>query len=292
MHTRTRLLLTHTPPRPFPLLCLQWCGHCKQLAPEYIKAAADLAKDGLAIAKVDATQEVDLKAVAEVKSYPTLIFFCEGRTFPFEGERNADSLAAFVRANTFTDAEVLDSAADVKQFVSDSDVAVVGVFDNLDGPEAVAFLRGTSCLQRDYAIAITTDAGAATELGASAPAVLVFKSYHGGSRDEYEGEMEPKGISAFVTDKVTMFPEEDHVLVLTDDTFDLALEEYGTLLAEFYAPVRGTIARVCVCMVTLNLTCLCRCRAVVRTLQEAGACLRSSCHGPQRHRQAHSTGQD
>ena len=37
---------------------------------------------------------------------------------------------------------------------------------------------------------------------------------------------------------VSQFPEEDNVLVLTDDNFDEALQEHDPLLVEFYAPVR------------------------------------------------------
>lgn len=33
------------------------------------------------------------------------------------------------------------------------------------------------------------------------------------------------------------FPEEDGVVVLNDSTFDSAIEEFGSLLVEFYAPV-------------------------------------------------------
>ena len=57
--------------------CLPYSGHCKTLAPEYVKAAARLAQNNppYYVAKVDATEQ---KVVAEkygIKGFPTLFFF-------------------------------------------------------------------------------------------------------------------------------------------------------------------------------------------------------------------------
>jgi len=52
-------------------------GHCKALAPEYVKAAERLAKNDppYHIAKVDATANTKLAQRFEIKGYPTLYFF-------------------------------------------------------------------------------------------------------------------------------------------------------------------------------------------------------------------------
>jgi len=76
-----------------------WCGHCKTLAPQYVKAAADLAEGNMKIAKVDGTQAPKLSARFEVKSYPTLKWFDtpESKGEDYSGDRSKRAIIKFVR---------------------------------------------------------------------------------------------------------------------------------------------------------------------------------------------------
>jgi protein disulfide-isomerase/protein disulfide isomerase family A protein 5 len=73
-----------------------WCGHCKALKPEY-SAAAETLQFRVPLVGVDCTEAgKETCAKFDVTGFPTLIWFSNGKTEPYEGARTADALVAFV----------------------------------------------------------------------------------------------------------------------------------------------------------------------------------------------------
>ena len=118
-----------------------WCGHCKALAPEYAKAAGQLAeKDSpVKLGKVDATEEGPLAEKFEVRGYPTLKFFKNGKPMEYNGGRTADTIITWVEKKTGPPAVTLDSVDAAKKFIEDNEIAVVGFFADMESEAAKAF---------------------------------------------------------------------------------------------------------------------------------------------------------
>ena len=53
-------------------------------------------QDGILLAKVDATKEIELAKRFKVQSYPTLKYFADRKMYNYKGPRNIDALYEFV----------------------------------------------------------------------------------------------------------------------------------------------------------------------------------------------------
>jgi len=79
-----------------------WCGHCKKLEPEFVKAAKQLHDDGVEakLVKVDATAETKLASDYSVNGYPTIKWFVGGTPSDYDGPRDAAGIVAWVKSMT------------------------------------------------------------------------------------------------------------------------------------------------------------------------------------------------
>merc|ERR1712079_621300 len=175
-----------------------WCGHCKSLAPEYAKAAGQLAeKDSpIKLGKVDATEESKLAEKFEVRGYPTLKFFKNGKPMEYGGGRTAETIISWVEKKTGPPAKTLADVDAAKKFVEDNEIAVVGFFAEAEGEAAKAFLEVAGGMD-DLKFALG-NADIAAEHKVEGDAVVLFKKFDEGRNDLTEGLTDVEGVTKFV----------------------------------------------------------------------------------------------
>lgn len=175
-----------------------WCGHCKSLAPEYAKAAGILAeKDSpIKLGKVDATEEGPLAEKFEVRGYPTLKFFRNGKPMEYNGGRTADTIVSWVEKKTGPVAVTLADVDAAKKFVEDNEIAVLGFFAEAEGEAAKAFLEVAGS-NDDLKFALGNP-DIAAEHKVEGDAVVLFKKFDEGRNDLTEGLTDVEAVAKFV----------------------------------------------------------------------------------------------
>ncbi|EFN76813.1 protein disulfide-isomerase A3 [Harpegnathos saltator] len=137
-----------------------WCGHCKRLKPEYVKAAELLlgSEPPITLANIDCTgagKETCNKY--SVSGYPTLKIFegVEMRS-DYNGPREAPGIAKYMKSQVGPASQELTNEKSYKTFLEGDDVAVVGYFEKDDSPLAAAYLTVTKKLRGKAKFAHTT----------------------------------------------------------------------------------------------------------------------------------------
>jgi len=105
-----------------------WCGHCKNLAPEYKKAADMLAEAGseTKLADVDATEAKKLASRFSVQGFPTMKYFVNGKASDYGGGRTADTIVSWLKKRALPAVSELADQAAVDALAGDNDLVCIG----------------------------------------------------------------------------------------------------------------------------------------------------------------------
>ncbi|XP_032664580.1 protein disulfide-isomerase isoform X1 [Odontomachus brunneus] len=176
-----------------------WCGHCKALAPEYVKAAKKLEESdsSIKLAKVDATIETQLAEKHGVKGYPTLKFYRKGSPIDYTGGRQADDIVNWLNKKTGPPAKDLPTIDEAKAFIEAHNVAIVGFFKDVKSDAAKVLLDVGNAMD-DHVFGITSSDEVFKEYGVEDGKILLFKKFDEG-KAIYDGELTIKNVQSFIT---------------------------------------------------------------------------------------------
>lgn len=188
-----------------------WCGHCKSLAPEYEKAAAELEKQGstIKLAKVDATVESSLAEQFNVRGYPTLKFFRNEQPIEYNGGRVADEIVSWVTKKTGPPAFELDSVDNAEAFLLNNKVVVVGFFADKESDEAKNFLAVANSVD-EYPFGLASSDDILAKYEATIGSIVLFKQFDEG-KAVYDGASNEADLKKFVhTQSIPLIVEFNH----------------------------------------------------------------------------------
>merc|ERR1712117_944256 len=143
---------------------------------------------------LDATEEPKVAEQFEVRGYPTLKFFKNGKDTEYNGGRTADTIVSWLEKKTGPAAKTLATVDEAKAFVADNDIAIIGFFDSVESDGAKAFLAAAGNMD-DFPFATTSEAAVLAEYMAAG--VVIFKNFDEG-RNDMEGEVTEESVTAFV----------------------------------------------------------------------------------------------
>jgi protein disulfide-isomerase-like protein len=75
-----------------------WCPHCKSMMDDWDKLQEQAGSE-VEVVKVNCDEKPEMAEQYDVKGFPTIILFKEGKQVNFEGSRNLDNFLEFLRNN-------------------------------------------------------------------------------------------------------------------------------------------------------------------------------------------------
>ncbi|KAJ8553065.1 hypothetical protein K7X08_020458 [Anisodus acutangulus] len=141
-----------------------WCGHCKNLAPEYEKAASELSSHDppIVLAKYDASDEAnrELAGQYKIQGFPTIKILRGGgkKVQEYNGPRDAAGIVSYLKKQVGPASAEIKSKEDATNLIDEKKIFVVGIFPDPSGEKFENYLALAEKLRAEIDFAHTVDA--------------------------------------------------------------------------------------------------------------------------------------
>ena len=167
-----------------------WCGHCKQLEPEWRAAASKLkARDPpIYLGKVDATAAGNRKIASMygVQGYPTIKLFRKGNIGDYNGPRKAAGIVEYLEEQSLPATVEIEAKGDIASYLAQGKMMCLGFFEKGSAEEA-AFVEAAGLLRGDELakFALAADGSPAYgEFKVTSPAVVLVRDSQWRAQDQ------------------------------------------------------------------------------------------------------------
>ena len=178
-----------------------WCGHCMQLAPKYARVAnrfQDAEMPDVTIAKIDAQENKMTARKYEIKSYPTMKFFKNGKIldYTYKGQ-SSDVIIETLKKISGPVVVQVNSEDEFQNIKKKFPIFMAGYFP--DGVnEEYANLAEKMLMLSDEAYFFNVNGDLADELALENGKVTLFKQFDEG-RVDFEGPLVEDDLFKFLT---------------------------------------------------------------------------------------------
>jgi len=133
-----------------------WCGHCKELTPNWARAATRLKKEvkEVGVAKVDGDANQELGRRFGVQGFPTIKWFVKGEHSDFEGGRSDSDIVAWVKKRMSPPCKILNTTKHFDDYKGSEEVVMLAFLDAAEG-DVWSMFEGVAKRMDDVTFAVT-----------------------------------------------------------------------------------------------------------------------------------------
>jgi protein disulfide-isomerase A1 len=160
-------------------ICNCRCGHCKNLAPEWAKAAKTLtaANSPITLAKLDATAAKDTASKYGIQGFPTIKFFRGGKDSEYNGGRTEDEIVKWVNKKSGPAYTTLVTEDDLVKFQEKNEAFALGVYKNAESEHMKGMINLATMIDDELPVAVTTSEAIMKKLGVTKDTLVLLKAF-------------------------------------------------------------------------------------------------------------------